>query len=113
MNNPGTWFLGFGAFCFMTLGGCATGPSTAFPTAQEAASAEASGGADVSTLALGRRIFTTSCTECHVARPVARFSVEQWRKIVGVMAPRARLSATDRSALEAYLIAARKSVPQS
>ena len=112
MNNPGIWFLGLGAFGAMAFGGCAINPGTAFPTAQEVANTETGGGADISTLALGRRIFTTSCTECHVARPIARLSVEQWRHVVGVMAPRARLSATDRSALEAYLIAARKSFAQ-
>lgn len=65
------------------------------------------------TLERGRKIYTTSCTECHVARPVANYSVAQWRHYVEIMAPRAGLPPQDRAALEAYLIAARESLPPS
>lgn len=68
---------------------------------------------DVATLDRGRKIYTTSCTECHVARPIAQHSVEQWRHFIGIMAPRAGLQPDDRAALEAYLIAARQASPHS
>ena len=93
------------------LGGCQTSPSAAFPSAQALVGARAGNGADVSTLERGRKIFTTSCTECHVARPVANYSVAQWHHFVGIMAPRAGLAPRDKAAVEAYLIAARESMP--
>ena len=52
------------------LGGCASASHDAFPTVQ----AVAHPGTDIAQLALGRKIFTTSCTECHVARRVADYS---------------------------------------
>jgi hypothetical protein len=113
MTARGLRFLGLSACCGALLNGCETSPSVAFPTAQTVARAGAQAGTEVATLAVGRKIYTTSCTECHVARPVPNFSVQQWRHIVGKMAPRAHLNASDRAALEAYLIAARESLPQS
>lgn len=99
---------GHGVFIVLALGSCETNPEIAFPTAQAVAFR---GGAGVATLARGRKIYTTSCTECHVARPIAQRSVEQWRLILGVMAPRARLKPDDRAAVEAYLVAARAAAP--
>jgi mono/diheme cytochrome c family protein len=97
----------------LVFGSCETSPQTAFPTTQTIAATGAGQGADLATLSIGRKIYTTNCTECHVAPPVAQHSVEQWRHIVGIMAPRAGLKPSDRAALEAYLIAARKSVSKS
>ena len=104
-------FLGLIVLGTLGLAGCGTNPQSAYPTAQTLASSGAAQGADETMLAAGRRIFTTSCTECHVARPVAQFSVAQWRHILGVMTPRAGLKPADRAALEAYLVAARESLP--
>ena len=103
------FLYGLSAVCLSLLSGCQTSPQSAFPTAQ--AVVGVTQGGDVSALERGRKIFTTSCTECHVARPVANYSVAQWRHYVGIMAPRAGLAPRDRAALETYLIAARKSLP--
>ncbi len=100
---------GLSAVCLFLLSGCQTSPQSAFPTAQ--AVVGVSQGADVLTLERGREIYTTSCTECHVARPVANYSVAQWRHYIGIMAPRAGLAPRDRAALEAYLVAASQAPP--
>jgi hypothetical protein len=55
-------------------------------------------------------IYTTRCTECHVARTIANYSVSQWRHYLSIMAPRAKLATEDRAALENYVIAARESL---
>ena len=95
----------------LSLTSCGTSPQIAYPTVQRLASSGEASDFDEATLAQGRRIFTTRCTECHVARPVAQFSAERWRYIVGVMAPRAGLNPADRAAVEAYLVVARDSLP--
>ena len=99
-----------GAFCAVLLSACETNPNSAFPTAQAVAATSAGRDADVKILARGRKIFTTACTECHVARPIAKLSVAQWRHTVAVMAPRAGLTTEDRAAVEAYVVAARRSI---
>jgi mono/diheme cytochrome c family protein len=102
---------GLSAVCLALLGGCQAGPNVAFPTAQTLSGATAGQGGDISTLERGRKIYTTSCTECHVARTIAHYSPAQWQHYVGIMAPRAGLKPSDRAALEAYLLAARASMP--
>ena len=104
-------FLALGALCALVLGSCESNPNRAFPTAR-AVAAHTGGGRDldVATLERGRKIYTTSCTECHVARPIAHYSVAQWHHYVKIMAPRAGLQPNDRTALEAYVVAARESV---
>jgi len=102
----------FGALCLLVIGGCETSPHTAFPTPSAVvARAGAGQSADIATLERGRKIYTTSCTECHVARPIANYSVARWQHYVGIMAPRAGLQSSDRAALEAYVVAARQSLP--
>jgi mono/diheme cytochrome c family protein len=104
--------LGIGGFFILALASCETSPNPAFPTAQALSARMGSGQkADVATLELGRKIYTTSCTECHVARPIAQHSVTQWRHFISIMAPRARLQPNDRAAVEAYVIAVRQSLP--
>ena len=88
------------------LSNCALDPNQAFPTAQVTAQKT---GDNVATLERGRTIYTTTCTECHVARSVSEFSASQWRDVVAEMAPRAKLDPADRLALETYLVAASKS----
>jgi mono/diheme cytochrome c family protein len=105
------WLLAGSATCVCLLNSCQISLNCAFPTAQAVASAGR--GSDISTLERGRKIYTTSCTECHVARPIAQRTVEQWIHMVGIMAPRARLNPADRAALQTYLIAAREYLPQS
>lgn len=80
---------------------------------QRLTTAGVAGDATVETLTQGRKIFTTTCTECHVAQPIAHLSVPQWQKTISIMAPRARLTESDRAALEAYVTAARSALPGS
>ena len=104
-----------GCFCIVLLGSCGTTtPNSAFPTA-EAVTAARSGSesSDVATFERGRKIYTTACTECHVARPIAHYSVAQWHHYVSIMAPRAGLKPQDQAAVEAYVVAARESLPNS
>ena len=112
MNLRSARLAGLGAFCLLVIGGCETSPNAAFPTASAVASRAGAGqSADIATLERGRKIYTTSCTECHVARPIADYSVASWRHYVEIMAPRAGLQPNDRAALEAYVVAARQSLP--
>lgn len=55
----------------------------------------------------GRTIFTRNCTACHSARPISEYSTTEWQNIVDEMAPRTKLSDDRKSALVAYLNAAR------
>lgn len=100
-----------GAVCLGLVGGCQFSPNAAFPTAQTLASVRGAQDASIATLERGRKIYTTSCTECHVARSIAHYTPAQWRHYVGIMAPRAGLKPSDRAALESYLLAARRSMP--
>jgi mono/diheme cytochrome c family protein len=112
MNLCSARLAALGALCLLVIGGCETSPNAAFPTASAvAAHAGVAQSADIATLERGRKIYTTSCTECHVARPIANYSVARWQHYVGIMAPRAGLQSSDRAALEAYVVAARQSLP--
>ena len=58
------------------------------------------------TLISGRRILGERCASCHVLEPVASHSPREWKKILAVMAPRARLNAEQIVQVDAYLTAA-------
>ncbi len=104
------YLVGLGGFCMLALAGCES--NSAFPTAHAlVASVGNRQRADVATLDRGRKIYTTSCTECHVARTITHYSVAQWRHYIGIMAPRAGLKPPDKAAVEAYVIAVRESAP--
>jgi mono/diheme cytochrome c family protein len=94
------------AFAALSFTGCATQSKPAFPTAEVVARKS---GSEVAVLERGRTIYATRCTECHVARPVTRFSAGEWPAQVARMAPRAKLSSEDRFAVESYLVAASSS----
>ncbi len=96
----------------MLAAGCATDPKEAFPTGKSVLANSTVSGVSLGTLELGRKVFTTKCTECHVARPIGGYSAAQWRHYVGVMSPRAHLSVEEHAALESYLLVARASLPQ-
>jgi cytochrome c5 len=93
------------------LSSCQTTPNKAFPTAEALVTTGNAPATELSTLERGRHIFAMRCTECHVARPIAGLSAQQWRHAVASMAPRAGLQRTDRTALETYLLTARQSLP--
>ena len=86
--------------------GCANLANVAPPVT--VAMAGVSGGATAETLIAGRRIFTTQCTACHSADPVADYPFAEWREIVAKMSKRSKLSVAEESALLAYLQAAPK-----
>jgi len=103
-----------GLSCLFLLGSCQgnlSDPSKAYPTADAVAATGKNGqSADLATLEHGRVIYTTRCTECHVARTIANYSIPQWRHYLNIMAPRAKLATEDRTALETYVIEARQSL---
>ncbi len=103
------WF-GLSLLVIVGFGACGTNPGSSFPTAETVAAVGANRGVDLATLNRGRKVFTTTCTECHVAQPIAKLSVAQWQRTVAIMAPRARLTESDRAAVEAYVTAARRTV---
>jgi mono/diheme cytochrome c family protein len=91
---------------------CGVDPNIAFPPPRRVfVNTGPQATADLATLERGRKIYTTSCTECHVARTIGHYSEEQWHYYIGIMAPRAGLQPNDRAALQAYLLAARRSLP--
>ena len=87
------------------LCGCAMTQNVAPPVT--AAMVAASDGHSAEVLKEGRRLFAGRCTSCHAADPVASRSVAEWHRIVDDMADRSKLTAADRSALLAYISAAR------
>ena len=72
----------------------------------------ARGSASTVTLDAGRQVFVTRCVECHLLQPIAKHSETGWHEIIAIMAPRAKLTPTERIALEAYLSAAKRSLKE-
>jgi hypothetical protein len=95
------------ALVLAVAGGCTAMTSSVAPPVTSAM-VQSAHGVSVETLQQGRRIFSGPCTTCHNADPVAKYSVAEWRAIVDDdMGARARLTAAERSALMAYINAAR------
>jgi len=57
-------------------------------------------------LATGRNLFVSRCLECHTLPSVTKHSPGEWPTLVSRMSGRANLSASDQSAIIAYLRAA-------
>ncbi len=104
-----------------TVGGCAgllcmldacatSGGAGGVAPAVTPAMLGAAGGASLEKLNEGRKIFAGPCISCHQADPIQKYSVSEWEKVVAQMAGRAKLDESRRSALLAYLSAARQSV---
>jgi hypothetical protein len=109
MRPPGGLFIVLLSAAFAFLNGCQTTESGA-PTVDSLSLRSRK--IDLTTLEHGRSVFLRSCAECHQLQPIRKYSVSRWHEIVGIMAPRARLNSQDRAALEAYLVAARRSYPE-
>jgi cytochrome c5 len=52
----------------------------------------------------GRKIYFGRCTSCHAADPVSDYTRSEWHGIIAEMAPKAKLSGAERSALTAYIM---------
>lgn len=70
-------------------------------------------GAGEAQLSEGRRIYTTQCTSCHAAEPVAKYAGE-WPGIIEEMAPKSKLRPEQARAVLSYVLAAERlpKVPQ-
>src|SRR3954452_5225175 len=103
MKLRGLQWVSFGLSCLFLIGSCQSNlsdPRKAYPTAAAVFSGAPDGqSANLAMLEYGRKIYTTRCTECHVARTIANYTVPQWRHYLGLMAPRARLVPDERVAL--------------
>ena len=55
----------------------------------------------------GRTLFVSRCIECHTLPPVAAHTAAQWPSLIKEMADRASLKPAERSAILAYILAAR------
>jgi mono/diheme cytochrome c family protein len=107
MMTPHPFRLG-AVFAFgAVLGGCVSMEQMAPPVS---ARMVAAGGASMATLDSGRRLYTGRCTTCHSIDPVTKHSVDRWRAIIDEMAGEAKLSASEKSAVLAYVLAARSVV---
>ena len=51
----------------------------------------------------GKEIYTSKCTRCHGPKPVDNWTVAEWVPIIDRMAPKARLEATEKSNVTAYV----------
>lgn len=51
----------------------------------------------------GKGIYTTKCTRCHEAKPLADWTAQQWVPIINRMAPKARLDDTEKANVTAYV----------
>lgn len=56
----------------------------------------------------GRTLFVHRCIECHTLPAIWKYSSEDWPKIVNSMSHRASLKPSDREAVIAYILAARR-----
>ena len=62
--------------------------------------------ADASQLSRGRALFVSRCLECHTLPSVTKHSPGEWPHLIGRMAARANLSASEQEAITVYLRAA-------
>jgi mono/diheme cytochrome c family protein len=51
----------------------------------------------------GQVIYTTKCVRCHNAKPVQRWTVEDWKPILRSMIPKAKLDSTQSAQVTAYV----------
>ncbi len=79
------------------LASCETGPAPS----SSGATASATGAAAPD----GRKLYYGRCTSCHAADPISDYSRSEWHGIIAEMAPKAKLSGAERSALTAYIMA--------
>jgi hypothetical protein len=57
-------------------------------------------------LSIGREVFVSRCLECHTLPSVAKYSRNEWPRLVARMAARANLTTSDQRVVTGYLRAA-------
>jgi mono/diheme cytochrome c family protein len=90
----------------LTLPGCALERFTPPPVSPELMAHARSDRADAQILSHGRALFVSRCLECHTLPSAAKHSPGEWPHLVSRMAARANLSASEETAITAYLRAA-------
>jgi hypothetical protein len=55
----------------------------------------------------GNKIYTNQCTQCHENFPAEKFTEKKWLHEIDVMAPKANLSAEEKTKLTKYLLSMR------
>lgn len=88
----------------LLLGGCVSVDQLAPAVSPRMAEV---GGTSAATLESGRRLYTGRCAACHSIDPVTKHSPDRWRAIIDDMADEAELTASEKSAVLAYVLAAR------
>ena len=69
-----------------------------------------SAGGSFEKLEKGRRLLAMRCTTCHALEPIGNYTVQEWSDIVEDMADRSGLKNEEQQEIQAYLIAARKTL---
>jgi mono/diheme cytochrome c family protein len=59
----------------------------------------------------GERLYRSKCAGCHRAYPPDRLTAQGWAEVLDRMAPRARLTAAERDAVQGWLTAHAKGGP--
>lgn len=54
-------------------------------------------------MAAGKEAFSVKCSKCHELYEPSKFSAAKWEKVIDWMGPRAKLEATDKEAIIAYV----------
>ncbi|MBI1338303.1 MAG: hypothetical protein GC164_15280 [Phycisphaera sp.] len=62
---------------------------------------------DLPALERGRSLVIQHCGRCHAVEPIARYSLQQWRKIVPDMAAESYLNAAQTQEVLAYILTTR------
>jgi cytochrome c5 len=89
------------------IAGCESTSSSAPAISPAIVDAAAKRHVGAAQLAEGRTLYTTRCIACHTVPPIAEHSAEQWPRIIYEMAKRSGLSAAERDAVLAFVLAAR------
>ena len=51
----------------------------------------------------GQIVYSTKCAKCHNAKPVQRWTTEEWKPILKSMIPKAKLDSTQSAQVTAYV----------
>jgi cytochrome c5 len=94
----------FAAACTSKKKASATAESTKPTEAQLQAVKAKNADITMETLEKGHSIYYGACTRCHGAKNITSRSEEEWPKILDKMAPRAKLTQEEKSAVYNYVM---------